>query len=244
MEWKMPENATNYDDHFQAASVFCWKKWKRQCHRSLGIISYVFSSALVLQNKRKNEKKHFITVSFTLSGSSHQFVGNTRIPKRRVLLRDISSVRICQTFFLTCGRNQNRQNKKIMIYWLLSGVVGPGRDWGIFSNPARHLDPFGNRIFSSLMSKCSDKNHYLFSSLTSFGWCSLTWLRNLFQSRSIISSMRSVKFCISEIRHSMYPGLTLLIKLMNIYVSNYCHHIGSSSTAGTWFSFTCKTTGQ
>ena len=101
MEWKMPENATNYDDHFQAASVFCWKKWKRQCHRSLGIINYVFSSALVLQNKRKNEKKHLITVSFTLSGSSHQFWGNTRIPKHRVQLRDIFSVRICQTFLPT-----------------------------------------------------------------------------------------------------------------------------------------------
>ena len=57
MEWKMPENATNYDDHFQAASVFCWKKWKRQCHRSMGIITYVFSGGLVLKNKRKNEKK-------------------------------------------------------------------------------------------------------------------------------------------------------------------------------------------
>lgn len=170
--------------------------------------------------------------------------GITQIPKCRVQLRDISSVRICQTFLLTRERNQDRQNKKFMIYWLLSGVVGPGRDWGIFSNPARHLHPFGNPIFSSLMSKCSDKNHYLFSSLTSFGWCSLTWLRNLFQSRSIISSMRSVKFCISEIRHSMYPWLTLLIKLMNICVSNYCHHTGSSSTTGTWSSFTCETTGQ
>ena len=57
MEWKMPENATNYDDHFQAASVFCWKKWKRQCHLSLGNINYVFSAALVLQNKRKIENK-------------------------------------------------------------------------------------------------------------------------------------------------------------------------------------------
>jgi hypothetical protein len=56
-----------------------------------------------------------------------------------------------------------------MIYSLLSDVVGPGHDSGIFSNPARHLHPFGNPIFSSLMSKCSDKNHYLFSSLTSFG---------------------------------------------------------------------------
>ena len=75
MEWKMPENATNYDDHFQAASVFCWKKWKRQCHRSLGIINYVFPSALVLKKKRENEKKHLIRISFTLSGSSHKFVG-------------------------------------------------------------------------------------------------------------------------------------------------------------------------
>ena len=169
--------------------------------------------------------------------------GNTRNPRYRVQLRDIFSLRIFQTFLLSRERNHDRQKKKFMIYSLLSDVVGPERDSGIFSNPARHLHPFGNPTFSSLMSKCSDKNHYLFSSLISFGWCSLTWLRNLFQSRSIISSMRSVKFCISKIRHSMYRGLTLLIKLMNICVSNYCHHTGSSSTTGTWSSFTCETTG-
>ena len=78
MEWKMPENATNYDDHFQAASVFCWKKWKRQCHRSLGIINYVSSSALVLQNKRKNEEKYLITVSFILLRELASICGVTR----------------------------------------------------------------------------------------------------------------------------------------------------------------------
>ena len=101
--------------------------------------------------------------------------GNTRIPKHRVQLRDISSLRIYQIFLLTRERNQDRQNKKFMIYWLHSGVVGPGRDWGIFSNPARQLHPFGNSTFSSSMSKCSN-NHYLFSSLNFFCCCSLTWL--------------------------------------------------------------------
>ena len=155
----------------------------------------------------------------------------------------MDSVKICQTHLVTRERNQDRQNKKFIISWLLFVVVGLGRDSGIFSNHGRHLHPFGDPTFSWLMSKCSDKNHYLFSSLTSFCWCSLTWFRNLIQSLSIISSIRSVKFCISKIRHSMYPGLTLLIKLMNIFVSNYCHHIGSSSTTGTWSSFTCETTG-
>ena len=75
MEWKMPENATNYDDHFQEARVFCWKKWKMQCHRSLGIINYVFSAELVLKIRGKMRKKHLIKVSFNLSGSSHHFVG-------------------------------------------------------------------------------------------------------------------------------------------------------------------------
>ncbi len=81
MEWKMPENATNYDDHFQAASVFCWKKWKRQCHRSLGIIKYVFSAELVLKIRGKMRKKHLITVTFTLPRSSHQFVGDHANPE-------------------------------------------------------------------------------------------------------------------------------------------------------------------
>ena len=81
IEWKMLENATNYDDHFQAASVFCWKKWKRQCHRSLGIIKYVFSAELVLKIRGKMRKKYLIAVSFTLSGSSHQFVGDHADPE-------------------------------------------------------------------------------------------------------------------------------------------------------------------
>ena len=40
----------------------------------------------------------------------------------------IYSMRIFQTFLLARERNQDRQNKKFMIFWLLSGVVGPGRD--------------------------------------------------------------------------------------------------------------------
>ena len=71
---------------------------------------------------------HMITVSFTLSGSSRQFVGDHANPEVSCLGKDIYSVRICQTFLLTRERNQDRQNKKFMIYWLLSGVVGPGRD--------------------------------------------------------------------------------------------------------------------
>ena len=45
--------------------------------------------------------------------------------------------------------------------------------------------------------------YYLFSLSTSFCLCSLIWFKNLLQSRLIISSMREVMFCISEIRHSI-----------------------------------------
>ena len=128
---------------------------------------------------------------------------NYRTALNWVQLGEINSVKIGRTYLITGERIQNRLNQKFMLYWLLFLVFVRRRNLEILGDPARLPRSYTCPTFPSLTNIYSHGIYYLFSLSTSFCLCSLMWFKNLLQSRSIISSMREVMFCISEIRHSI-----------------------------------------
>ena len=128
---------------------------------------------------------------------------NYRTALNWVQLGEINSVKIGRTYLITRDRIQNRLNKKFMLYWLLFLVFVGRRNLEILGDPVRLPRSYTCPTFPSSANICSLWNYYFFSLSTSFCLWSLMWFKNLLQSRSIISSMREVKFCISEIRHSI-----------------------------------------
>ena len=128
---------------------------------------------------------------------------NYRIGLNWVQLGEIDSVKIGGTHLITGERIQDRLNQKFMLYWLLYLVFVRRRNLEILGDPARLPRSYTYPTFPSLANKYSHGVYYLFSLSTSFCLRSLMWFKNLLQSRSIISSMREVMFCISEIRHSI-----------------------------------------
>ena len=127
---------------------------------------------------------------------------NYRTELRWIQLGEIDSVKNGKNYLLIGERIQDRLNQKFTLYWLPSVVVS-WRNLEILLNPARLPRSYTCPTFPSSTNICSLGIYYLFSLSTSFCLCSLLWFKNLLQSRSIISSMREVKFCISEIRHSI-----------------------------------------
>ena len=128
---------------------------------------------------------------------------NYRTALNWVQLGEIDSVKIVGTHLITGERIQDRLNQKFMLYWLLFLVFVRRRNLEILGDPARLPRSYTCPTFPSSTNICSLGIYYLFSLSTSFCLCSLMWFKNLLQSRSIISSMREVMFCISEIRHSI-----------------------------------------
>ena len=128
---------------------------------------------------------------------------NYRTALNWVQLGEINSVKIGRTYLITGERIQNRLNQKFMLYWLLFLVFVRRRNLEILGDPARLPRSYTCPTFPSLTNICFLGICYLFSLSTSFCLWSLMWFKNLLQSRSIISSMREVMFCISEIRHSI-----------------------------------------
>ena len=121
----------------------------------------------------------------------------------RVQLWKIDSVKIGRTYLITGEMIQDRLNQKFMLYWFLFLVFVRRRNLEILGDPARLHRSYTCPTFLSSTNICSLGIYYLFSLSNSFCLCSLMWFKNLLQSRSIISSMREVMFCISEIRHSI-----------------------------------------
>ena len=128
---------------------------------------------------------------------------NYRTSLNWVQIGEIDSVKIGRTYLITGERIQNRLNQKFMLYWLLFLVFVRRRNLEILGDPARLPRSYTCPTFPSSTNICSLGIYYLFSLSTSFCLWSLMWFKNLLQSRSIISSMREVMFCISEIRHSI-----------------------------------------
>ena len=128
---------------------------------------------------------------------------NYRTALNWVQLGEINSVKIGRTYLITGERIQNRLNQKFMLYWLLFLVFVRRRNLEILGDPARLPRSYTCPTFPSSTNIYSLGIYYLFSLSTFFCLCSLMWFKNLLQSRSIISSMREVMFCISEIRHSI-----------------------------------------
>ena len=120
-----------------------------------------------------------------------------------VQLWKIDSVKIGRTYLITGERIQNRLNQKFMLYWLLFLVFVRRRNLEILGDPVRLPRSYTCPTFPSSTNIYSLGIYYLFSLSTSFCLWSLMWFKNLLQSRSIISFMREVMFCISEIRHSI-----------------------------------------
>ena len=128
---------------------------------------------------------------------------NNRIGLNWVQLGEIDTVKICRIYLITGEMIQDRLNQQFMLYWLLFLVFVRRRNLEILGDPARLPRSYTCPTFPSLTNIYSHGVYYLFSLSTSFCLWSLMWFKNLLQSRSIISSMREVKFCISEIRHSI-----------------------------------------
>ena len=125
---------------------------------------------------------------------------NYRIGLNWVQLGEIDTVKICRTNLITGEMIQDHLNQHFMLYWLLFLVFVLRRNLKILGDPARLTRSYSCPNFLSSTNIYSLGIYYLFSLSTSFCLCSLLWFKNLLQSRSIISSMRKVMFCISRIR--------------------------------------------